>query len=73
MVNAITIVFIVISLFCLGIAIYNPMPKPKESTDIWMVNAKIAQVWMLASAIMLAVGFFCSNLNSSIIKFEQVT
>jgi len=61
MVNAITITFLVISLFFLGIGLYIAIPKPKESTDIWMVNAKIAQVWMLASAIMLAVGFLLKS------------
>jgi hypothetical protein len=61
MVNAITIVFIVISLFCLGVGLYVTMPKSNEKTDVWIANAKIAQVWMLASAIMLAVGFLLKS------------
>lgn len=57
MVNAITFTFLVLSLFFLCVGLYVSKPKPNEPTDLLMANAKIAQIWMLASAAMLAAGF----------------
>jgi hypothetical protein len=58
MINTIALIF---SISFLAIGLWVSMPKPKQNIEVYTVNAKIAQVWMMASAIMLAIGYLVNK------------